>query len=71
MLIHAREYWAQIRDHLTSEMQSRDEICKRSGRGKGVVSLGLGYARERGFVVEGFVKGRPRYKNLDSSGNQE
>jgi len=66
MLIHAREYWRQIREHLTSEMQSRDEICKRSGKGRGVVSLGIGYARQHGLVKEVFVKGRPRYKNLAS-----
>ena len=71
MLIHAREYWAQIREHLTGEIQSRDEICKKSGRGRGVVALGIGYARERGLIQEVFVKGKPRYKNLDSSGNQE
>ena len=71
MLIPSSSYWQQISEHVTSDAQSRDEICKRSGKGRGVVSMGLLYARKNELVREVFVKGKPRYKNLDSSGNQE
>jgi len=66
VLIPSSEYWRQIREHLSDEAQSRDEICKRSGKGRGVVSMGLLYARKHELVREVFVKGEPRYKNLAS-----
>ena len=71
MLIPSSEYWKQIQEYVIDEAQSRDEICKRSGKGRGVVSMGLLYARKHELVQEVFVKGKPRYKNLDSPGNQE